>query len=76
MKKKIPNELRGRKVNKSKGEYTYSDFQKIRILSYLAAHDTEETNQSDFFKEGKYGIDDNFIRVGIKFVKKITQRRN
>ena len=24
----------------------------------------------------KYGIDDNFIRVGIKFVKKITQRRN
>ena len=24
----------------------------------------------------KYGIDDNFIRVGIKFVQKITQRRN
>ena len=24
----------------------------------------------------KYGIDDNFIRVGIKFVQKIIQRRN
>ena len=24
----------------------------------------------------KYGIDDNFLRVGIKFVQKITQRRN
>ena len=24
----------------------------------------------------QHGIDDNFIRVGIKFVKKITQRRN
>ena len=59
MAKKIQKELRGRKVNKSKGDYTYSDFQKIRILSYLAAHDTEETNQSDFFKEGKYGITNN-----------------
>ena len=24
----------------------------------------------------KYGIDDNFIRVGIKFVQKMTRRRN
>ena len=24
----------------------------------------------------KYGIDDNFLRVGIKFVKKISRRRN
>ena len=24
----------------------------------------------------KYGIDDNFLRIGIKFVQKITQRRN
>ena len=59
MKKKNLQELRGRKVSKGKGDYTYSDFQKIRITMYLAAHDTEETNQSDFFKEGKYGITSN-----------------
>ena len=59
MKKKNSEELRGRKGSKSKGDYTNSDFQKIRILSYLEAHDTEETNQSDFFKEGKYGITNN-----------------
>jgi len=62
LKKKIPNELRGRKVNKSKGDYTYSDFQKIRILSYLGAH--ARARIGEFSKIGTYGISTNKTILG------------
>ena len=63
MKKKNPEELRGRKGSKSKGDYTNSDFQKIRILSYLGAHSGARIG--DFDKIGKYGITTSGQRLGI-----------
>ena len=60
--KKIQKELRGRKVNKSRGDYTYSDFQKIRILSYLGAH--ARARIGEFSKIGTYGISTNKTILG------------
>ena len=62
MKKKNLQELRGRKVSKGKGDYTYSDFQKIRILSYLGAH--ARARIGEFSKIGTYGISTNKTILG------------
>ena len=72
MTKKIQKELRGRKVNKSKGDYTYSDFQKIRILSYLKAHSGARIG--DFSKIGKYGITSNKTILGQKLEQMIENQ--
>jgi len=54
LRRKLPDELRGRKGKK---DYQHDDFYQIRILMHLSSH--EEARLSDLISSGQYGITSN-----------------
>jgi len=66
LRRKLPDELRGRKGKK---DYQNDDFYQIRILMYLSHH--KEARIGDFTKEGEYGITSNKTTVGRLLVEMI-----